>query len=811
VPPPPPNASPQWTVVVAADDTRTLSQAKLLELYQKGDVTDATLVWRDGMAEWLPVSGVPELAALVKPVAEIEEDGATTMYRAASVPPPPPAPSPPQPSAPAMAPPPPPAPMRPAQPSYPDQGQSSPFSQQPQAPFSQQPQAPFSQQPQAPFSQQPQAPFSQQPQAPFSQQPGGFNQAPPMGRNAPTMPMLPAPQLDASGRPLVREASIIGLPTQAFMAQVGGGRRKKKLFLVAGLVVAAAIGGGVFAARTLDARDRAASEESFSKLTACLIGTAPTGKETAASKFRNIQLAVMGTPVEKRAKGSEQPWPGRCAPIAHELSEAAKGLSGKEALVDSAEALAKAIVGDPASTGSFKDILDKVWAAAASANLTPVAAPGVPAPPAAATPMSDEQLRDLPRLLGGNFTLSSVRNEAFVGSAARFLIDQRDLSGGPQFCTVTALDSAVSCKKVGSAAAKLSPGLRLGGTADDGADPLVFAGDRGQLGTFRGEDPFGDGFVVSSSARKEGPGFVLTRTSTRDLKLLVKAAGKPITERPLLTANDVGNPTVTVGLFWDWLAYRSGAKATPASHLLFRKLSDAGEPGPAFDVGELDDVTPGDEANVDPRQAAKQTETDDERQMVGCRTADATMVRLRGTKQDYVSFFQAGKWSPVAKSPSKGGTFSCHATEATSTRVAPKMEQERNFATIHETKCSLSGCTEATVSVRDLVGGLLDAAPVDVKAVQAVTIEGKLLVVWNAGYNGGLRMRLAPIATIRDGLDTVIADQRDEKSALKLATVTDIRLVAAKQFAILFLATPAGTKLVKIDGTGKLTPLSSTN
>jgi hypothetical protein len=796
VAPPPPNASPQWTVVVAEDDTRMLSQTKLVELYQKGQVTGATLVWRDGMAEWLPVSSVPELAALVKPAStEIEEDDATTMYRAASVPPPPPAPGP-QPSHPSV-PQPPPA-MRGSVPSFHDPNAFAPpaSAPQPSSPFGPSSQVPGS----SPFSSIPQS------QSPLSMQPSQPAINP---RSMPTQPMLPAPQLDANGRPLIREASIIGLPTQAFMAQVGSGRRKKRLFLVAGLVVAGAIGGGVFAARTLDARDRAASEAEFSKLTTCLIGAAPANKETASSKFRNIQLAVMGTPVEKRVKGSEQPWPGRCATFAHELSEHAKGLSGKEALVESSEALAKAIVGDPASTGNFQEPIEKVWAAAAAANLTAAPATDVPAPPAAATPLSDEQLRDLPRLLGGNFTLASVRAEAFVGRDARFLIDQRDLTGGPQFCTVGPSDSAASCKKVGAAAAKLSPGLRLGGTADDGAEPMVFAGERGQLGTFRGDDPFGDGFVVGAYARKDLPSHLLVRSPQRDLRLTTKAVGKPGVERPALSANDVGNAAVTVGLVWDWLAYRSGAKASPPSHLLLRKLSDTGDLAAPMDAGELEDQTPGDEVNPDPR--AKQTESDDERQLVGCRTPEATAVRVRGTKQDYVSFFQAGKWSPVTKSPSKGGIFSCNATEATTTRVAPLMEQERNFATIHQTKCSLSGCTASSVGIRDFVGGLMDAAPVDAKAVQAVDLQGKLLVVWNAGFNGGLRMRIAPMAQIRDAADIVIADQRDEKSALKLAAVTDIRLVPAQGFALLFLATPAGTKLLKIDGTGKLTPVTSTN
>lgn len=798
-----------------------LSQGKLVELYQKGQVNDETLVWRDGMGEWLPLSGVPELATLVKP-AEIEEDGATTMYRAASVPPPPPGP---QPSAPGLRPAP---PARMPFGSGPDQAARPAFGSAADAPPPSHP-APLPHQPAAasPFAPPPAAgspfapgppppqsvaspPASQPfPSQPFPSRPFPSSPDPAAGRNAPTMAMLPAPQLDASGRPLVREASIVGLPTQAFLAQVSGGRRKKKLFLVAGLVVAAAVGGGIFAARTLDARDRAFVEEDFSKLSACLIGTAPTGKETAASKFRNIQLAVMGTPVERRAKGSDQPWPGRCAPLAHELSEHAKGLAGREALVDASELLAKSIVGDPASTGNFKDTLDKLWAAATAAGLSAGVAAGVPMPPAAATPLSDEQLRDLPRLVGGGFTLSSIRAESFVSSSARFLIDQRDLPGGPQLCTVSSTDASASCKRMGAAAGKLSPGLRLGGTADDGAEPMVFAGERGQLGAFRGDDSFGDGFTVGSYSRKEGLSLLLTRTSTRDVKLTAKAPGKASVDRSALVASDVGNAAVTVGLFWDTLAYRTAAKATPASRFIVKKVADNGDLGPAVDVGELEDTTPGDEAAVDPR--ARQTETDDERQMVGCRTADATMIRLRGTKQDYVTFFQAGKWSPVAKSPSKGGLFSCHATEATTTRVASLMEQERNFATIHQSKCSLSGCVAGSVSIRDLVGGLMDAAPVDVKGVQAVDIEGKLLVVWNAGFNGGLRMRIGSLAQIKEATDVVIVDQRDDKSGLKLAAITEIRLLPAKQFALLFLATPAGTKLLRIDGTGKITPIASPN
>jgi len=55
----------EWTVNVTDEDQRTLTAAQILYEYQRGVVTDDTYMWKDGMADWLPLSGVPELMRLV--------------------------------------------------------------------------------------------------------------------------------------------------------------------------------------------------------------------------------------------------------------------------------------------------------------------------------------------------------------------------------------------------------------------------------------------------------------------------------------------------------------------------------------------------------------------------------------------------------------------------------------------------------------------------------------------------------------------------------------------------------------------------
>ncbi|WP_437505166.1 zinc-ribbon domain-containing protein [Sorangium sp. So ce1099] len=64
-------ASPDtWTVNVAEGDERTMTTAELVAAYGRGDLSNDTYVWKDGMGDWLPIASVPELRQQFAPQAD---------------------------------------------------------------------------------------------------------------------------------------------------------------------------------------------------------------------------------------------------------------------------------------------------------------------------------------------------------------------------------------------------------------------------------------------------------------------------------------------------------------------------------------------------------------------------------------------------------------------------------------------------------------------------------------------------------------------------------------------------------------------
>ena len=61
--PAPVATEPLWAVDYPDGQDREFTTAEVVAELERGVVTGATLVWRDGMAEWLEVTQVPELAA----------------------------------------------------------------------------------------------------------------------------------------------------------------------------------------------------------------------------------------------------------------------------------------------------------------------------------------------------------------------------------------------------------------------------------------------------------------------------------------------------------------------------------------------------------------------------------------------------------------------------------------------------------------------------------------------------------------------------------------------------------------------------
>jgi hypothetical protein len=175
-----------------------------------------------------------------------------------------------------------------------------------------------------------------------------------------------------------------------------------------------------------------------------------------------------------------------------------------------------------------------------------------------------------------------------------------------------------------------------------------------------------------------------------------------------------------------------------------------------------------------------------------------------------VAFFTGGRWSKPVKTSTRGGAFTCHGLEATSTVVEHGSDRGRDSLLITQARCETSGCTTIKVDMRRLLSAV-DISPVDADNDAAAEVGGTLLVVWNAGPAGGLRMRMAAPERFKDTEDVVISGTRQEKGGYAVSSVDAMRLVASESFAVLFLSTTTGLKVLRIEpSSGKVTALAAT-
>jgi hypothetical protein len=594
---------------------------------------------------------------------------------------------------------------------------------------------------------------------------------------------------------MARKPEMAELTTRLALQALGSERRYTKILVFGGIGVVL-LGGGIYAAaRTLDTRETAAREEAFGTLGVCLLGPDPlkTG-EAASARVANVKLGVVGIPLEKRSKPGDLGWPVSCSAPAYALLEHA----GDSPLGKAAEALGKALKGDASATADLHAEVDKVWAEAAAVKLEGKppkdAAPG----PKPVEPLySADQLKALPKFLSGAFGLVNVHEDAAPGKTIYFLVDQKDTPEGPVLCAADAADTVVKCMKVPEAAATLSPGLRIIGTTEEGARPFYFAGDRGQLGIFPpgGQHAIAASVAYGATSHKDGSlDFVTRKEGMKDLRLIHQPAVGPTGEAPLLQPTDFDVPGQT-GLYGDWFVYRSLAKTGTPSHLWARKIEGT-LVKPAVDVGELDEPAPGDKAERDREQIS------------GCRSDDALAVRVRGQRSDVIAFFAGGRWAVPVKTPTRGGALTCRGIEAVVTSVDHAVS-DKDYATITAARCNTSGCTTTSLQIRQLLAGVTEIAPADAGSIVAADVGGKLMLVWNAGLAGGLRMRFAAPDQVKDATDIVITDGRDDKGGSNVSTIAQMRVLTASNWGLLFLSTTSGVKVMRVDATGKLTPLTA--
>lgn len=106
-----------------------------------------------------------------------------------------------------------------------------------------------------------------------------------------------------------------------------------------------------------------------------------------------------------------------------------------------------------------------------------------------------------------------------------------------------------------------------------------------------------------------------------------------------------------------------------------------------------------------------------------------------------------------------------------------------------------------------MLAGMGEIAPADPTSSVAADVGGKLMLVWNAGLAGGLRMRFAAADKFKEAEDVIITDGRDENSTV--SSIAQLKVLANNGMAVLLLATTSGVKALRVDASGKVTPLSA--
>jgi hypothetical protein len=589
-----------------------------------------------------------------------------------------------------------------------------------------------------------------------------------------------------------------GSRTILLMARESAGF-KKKFAIGAVVVVAALIGGGVFYSRYSTAKANEKIATSWNGLSRCMIGEPIAQGQHASARFRGVQLTAMTQAEVTRAPANGEPWPSRCAKYAHALNEglleAARAEKGAKDLGYWSEKLAVAIKDEAAWHADLSELVDQTWDQAGKASLA-AAASDAPAPPALAQPLTVDSLAGKPGISKASMAMKSLQPELNPGSSLRFLIEDKDVPNAPMVCTVTAGQAAAKCASISADVASTQRGFRLLGTADDDADPLVFAGKNGADGVFRAQsgEKIDTVTTYGGYAAKEGLTSLLTWDDpSHQLRLVRKPAGKAKTVSPVSAEPKVkvGNAYYDAQLLWNQLVFR-GLNSFNELWLAAAEVS-SGEPAVAAvsEIGQLaeggvpdrpgDDVVP---------------------QLTGCRVAKALVVRARGERSEFLSFLVGGRWTKPVQVGGIGGTLSCRKAEAALTRVDMSTSESSLESAIVHTKCTPAACQNETIKLDQFLKGELNLAP---KALLlAADLDGKLVVVWGAAEFGGVRMRVASPDKIAKTPDVILFDDLIKDGQVqKTSTLFDARLYSREKFAVLLLSTSAGTFLVRIDPEGK--------
>ncbi|MCA9621634.1 MAG: hypothetical protein KC731_21575 [Myxococcales bacterium] len=559
------------------------------------------------------------------------------------------------------------------------------------------------------------------------------------------------------------------------LAQDAQKKKRRAILVVVGVAVAAlGIGGAAWYFGEQAAKEQIAT--AWNETSACLVG-APLGDgEKASLRMRAIQLVAVHAERDRKA---DSRWPNRCADQVAQLHEAlrkhGRDADGETGLAARSESFAVTLRKAEVMTDLSKDV-DGVFEAAKGMGLAAQPATLQIPTPEPTKAFTLDSLPESARISPHQFTLDSVSATPMVGREIHIMVYDKKIDQTPIQCTFSP-DGKDRCKALGGELVGKS-GLRLGGTADDGASPLVFAGNEGDGGIYRSDGAFEKVIDMrAQSAWVSKDGYVALASYAQDRKdgrfdLVTQAAPTAPTRTVSIEPDAFGKGAYQVHrkqLLWGKLMVQTIFDKTEKTPRLFYADLPPREEAPSFSlIGDVNWINA---------------------RIFGCRTAQTTVVGV-GVTEGFLLFLEGDAWSSPVKIDNIGGAFGCHAGEAVFTN--PFGGQER---------CTPAGCK--------FVEGLApEWKPFTDKDQYWSDLSGKVLAVATTDRRGAVRYRWSEGKNLgTEGTDMVLFDDLVKDGAVQEeSTVLGMMLGGRGDFAVVLLTTPKGVYALRFGADGKPQP-----
>ncbi len=572
-----------------------------------------------------------------------------------------------------------------------------------------------------------------------------------------------------------------------FAALRARSRRRVAVLAFGGLFVALSVGG--YALWSAQRSARREIENAVSGLRSCLLGGPLEPKESAVLRVRRLQLRALDHSDTDLVTLGAKLWPFSCREPNTRALAALKDLASdaqQHSLSDLGAFLDK-------QTAVSRDASAVVETALLTLNAVYPSAVAQAAEPLPVAALNVDTLSVISPLSHKGASFTRTYTEDNPGLSLPVLIDDQDLPA-PLLCQFRAELSA-ECRALSELNAVHGHGLRLLGTSDLDTPNLIFAGNRGSEGIFvaGSATPVDHLYSYGGFSAKDGSVSILGYDQAQPgLVLVRKPANGAAVRTPLKPNFRIDNFFYGSQLLWDQVLVRG---VTPDNERRLFTLPLDKTDNSSFqlaDIGEL--AEPGE------IRAGEETQP----HLTGCRTEQATVVRVRGYDHDFLTFRIQGSFSmPVTASTE--GVLGCYGTSATLVWVDKPSTDVR----LHHDSCTSAGCTTAIVKGRELDHDTSEIRVKEVTDIAAVDLQGQLLTVWIAGERGGLRLRMAPPETFSRAPDTLVFDDHvADGKVVDASTILGFRLYSRANFAVLLLSTLAGVHAFRIEPTGAISPFA---